>query len=36
MIRFCGRCGRVFLFLDLKLEAPGIVVRHYCFCPTSR
>jgi len=33
MIRFCGRCGRIFLTLDLKLQAPGQVVRHYVFCP---
>lgn len=33
MIRFCGRCGQIFTFLDLKLVHPGLVVRHYVFCP---
>lgn len=36
MICFCGRCGHVFLVLDLVLVVSGAIARHYCFCPTPR
>lgn len=32
MIPFCGRCGRIFTYLDLTLVAPGTIRRHYVFC----